>query len=273
MIVNWTKKIQQLDPERKLLPPPFVVVKVDLKQLRTELAGDHNAEHYLTAREMERFAELKHEKRKCEWLGGRISVKGAAACLLTRQEMLENIAIWHKIIIYQDAHGKPFLQVDKDFRSGKNIHISLSHSADLAVGLACTEPCGVDIQEIKNAIFRVRKHFSTEAEQNILKKLSGTIKRDEIVMLSLLWSAKEAIKKNIAISPLLYFSEIRLNSIKQSAGVGLLFHFICSRKDKLPVMDCSALASKFDNYAFAVSQVSTTEHTYGKIFHPDRFSG
>ncbi|MEA3547941.1 MAG: 4'-phosphopantetheinyl transferase superfamily protein [Thermodesulfobacteriota bacterium] len=268
MIANWTEKIYQLDPKGKILPPSFAVAKVDLKQLRTQtqLVGDHTAEQYLTAREMEKFAELKHEKRKCEWLGGRIGVKGAAACLLTRQEMLENIAIWHKMIIYQDAHGKPFLQVDKDFFSGKNGHISLSHSADLAVGLACTEPCGVDIQEIKNAVFRVRRHFSTEAEQSILKKMSDFFERDETVMLSLLWSAKEAIKKNIALSPLLYFSEIRLNSIKQSAGAGLIFYFICSRKDKLPAMDCAALAAKFDKYSFAISRVSMPEHTHGNNF-------
>ena len=259
MITNGTKKIQQFDPEPKLLPLSFAVVRVDLRQLRTRLAGDHTAEQYLTAGEMGRFAELKHEKRKCEWLGGRIGVKGAAACLLTRQDMLENIDVWHKMIIYQDAHGKPFLQIDKDFCFGKNVHISLSHSADLAVGLVCTEPCGVDIQEIKDAVFRVRRHFSTEAEQSILKKLSGSFDRDETVMLSLLWSAKEAIKKNIALSPLLYFSEIRLNSIKQSSGAGLIFHFICSRKDKLPAMDCAALAAKFDNYSFAVSHVFTPQ--------------
>ncbi len=264
MIANWTKKIHQLDRERKILSPSFVVIRVNLKQLRTQLAGNHTAEQYLAAGEIERFAKLKYKKRKCEWLGGRISVKGAAACLLMKQDMLKNMDIWHKIMIYQDVHGKPFLQMNQDFCLGKNIHISLSHSADLAVGLACTEPCGVDIQKIKNAVFRVRKHFSTETEQNILKKLSGSIGRDETIMLSLLWSAKEAIKKNIAISPLLYFSEIRLNSIKQSAGVGLIFHFICSRKDKLPAMDCAALAAKFDNYSFAVSHVSM--HTHGNNF-------
>ena len=266
MIANWTEKIQQLDPKGKLLLSSFVVVRVDLKQLRTQLVEDHTAEQYLTARELERFAELKHEKRRCEWLGGRIGVKGAAACLLTRQEILRHNDIWHKMITYQDEHGKPFLKGNKDFWFGKNIHISLSHSLDLAVGLACTEPCGVDIQEIKNAVFRVRRHFSTEAEQTIIKKLFGSFERDETVMLSLLWSAKEAIKKNIALSPLLYFSEIRLNSIKQSPGIGLVFHFICYRKGKLPAMDCVALAAKFDNYSFALSHVSMSEHTHGNNF-------
>ncbi len=266
MIANWTEKIYQLNLELKLFHPSFVVIRVDLKQLRTQFVGDHTAEQYLTARELERFAELKHEKRRCEWLGGRIGVKGAAACLLMRQETLRHNDIWHKMSTYHDEYGKPFLQVDKNFCFGKNVHISLSHSADLAVGLACTEPCGVDIQEIKNAVFRVRKHFSTEAEQNILIKLAGSFEWDETVLLSLLWSAKEAIKKNIAISPLLYFSEIRLKSIKHSAGGGLIFHFICSRKDKLPAMNCAALAAKFDNYSFAVSYVSMPDHSHGNNF-------
>lgn len=81
----------------------------------------------------------------------------------------------------KDDFGKPYL------RKGK--HVSLSHCAKYAVGIAGKKPVGIDIEEITPRVERIAKRFVHEKEWSFIQP------DKRLETLYLLWSAKEALYK------------------------------------------------------------------------------
>jgi phosphopantetheinyl transferase len=142
---------------------------------------------YLSKQEKVEFKKIQHVKRIKEWLGAR-------ATLFTLCKALD---IKCKGTI-KDDNGKPHL-------IGIPWHISISHSFPYAlVLLNKKEPCGVDIEKAKPALFHISSRFLNEIE---LKQ----IPRDP-QHLCAAWAAKEVLykihgrcklsfKKNLLLSP------------------------------------------------------------------------
>lgn len=250
-IMQWTDEIRELITDAHSPARKFSLVRVSLDQLRQQLACSSEDEWtalYLTGEEQQQYYRFRYEKRKMEWLGGRIAAKAAAGSLLQPN----GFDHWLGLAIQPNKHGRPSLVTNTSFACSAPPAVSISHSRLFAVGLAAPFVCGVDLQEMTEAVCRVRHRFCTAEERAILKQVPISRIPDTMAGLTLLWSAKEAIKKKCDLVPLLYFSEIHLQSIRQSGLDGLRMDFFCERPEKLKIR-YSVLAVCCNRYALAIS--------------------
>lgn len=195
---------------------PFVGVSVDLQAL-TVGGTDRDdslaafASQYLARGERVRFARYSNRKRREEWLGGRIAVKTAVMRLLPELSVSPND--WQSIAIDNDADGRPFVCQDEIIHGRKLPQISISHSGKTACGLAAGQPCGIDVQQVSAAILRVRERFSSVGERRIALRMDADGRMSEEHGLTMLWAAKEALRKSAVETPIPGFSQMTLVDI------------------------------------------------------------
>jgi phosphopantetheinyl transferase len=80
-----------------------------------------------------------------------------------------------------DPVGKPFL-------TGESTHISVSHSHDkLAIMCDCKAPTGVDIEQVRDKVLRIKHKF--------LNKKELKCANDNVEKLITYWACKEALYK------------------------------------------------------------------------------
>ncbi len=186
---------------------PGEKLAVSMVNIPTGLNGTEKelAELWLTDEERKQLAHFTFAKRKYEWLSGRICAKQAAISLLKTSDRFESLSA-HDFSIIANPSGRPFLNLKQfPFRSA-DIDISISHSHDIAVGLAGHGRCGIDIQFFNETLFKVRHRFCADVEAAVLDQLPA----DELVQLGLLWVAKEAIRKCFSGSRIVGFRELKL---------------------------------------------------------------
>lgn len=157
---------------------------------------------YLHADELNRWTGLHQKKRRSEWLGGRLAAKWAAAALLD-----ETAVDWQGLVIRNEEDGRPSVATEAHAVAP---FISISHSGHLAAALAANLPCGLDIQQPLAKIHTVKERFATPEEADILNAALPHHPFTETEQLTLLWAAKEAVRKMVRVSPLLGLLEIRL---------------------------------------------------------------
>ena len=176
----------------------------DLADCTPETAGQ-----YLCADELDRWTSFRMEKRRAEWLGGRMAAKWAAARLLGKTAVE-----WQTLTIRNEEDGRPYLTSETQTLPQ---HISISHSGPRAAALAANLPCGLDIQQPGANILRVKNRFALRQEEDIL---ATSLPEDfsETQRLTMLWAAKEAVRKAVRTSPLLGLLEIRLHASHGGCG-------------------------------------------------------
>ena len=145
----------------------------------------------LTARERARFDAFALERRRRDWLAGRVAAKRALRATL--RERGERVAEYRAIDIWNDVNGAPRFTIDRQPELGGQFNISISH-ADGA-GLAAvgstidSGTVGVDIETTKSVSLALVSRVLAPSE---LARLSG----DGIAPPGLvLWTAKEAAMK------------------------------------------------------------------------------
>lgn len=115
------------------------------------------------------YASFKSEVRKKQWLSYRI--------------LLKEILFPYLPIIEYDVFGKPRL---KD----SSLNLSISHSGDYsAVITSNTIRVGIDIERLKDRIYRIKDKFLTVEED---QKIGET---DRLEKLYIAWGAKESLYK------------------------------------------------------------------------------
>lgn len=182
-------------------------------------AGGGEEERWLSGREQRQLAGFALEKRRREWLAGRKAAKWAVARFWGDQER-----DWRKIEIVAGADGHP-LVVAPD--GPLPPFLSISHSGECAGAMAADLPCGLDVQQGSKKILLVRKRFVVAAEEDLLwRGLPPTMGEEQA--LTLLWAAKEAVRKMAWPPPLPFFSEIRLVAVA-GEGEAALFSFALAR--------------------------------------------
>jgi phosphopantetheinyl transferase len=172
---------------------PIVKIKhindnVTFGMWKIEEKEDYLQQHvYLSKQERAEYKKIQHVKRKKEWLSAR-------AVLL---EVCKSLKIKYKGTV-KDENNKPHLK-------GLPWHISISHSFPYAIALINKkEPCGVDIEKAKPALFHVSKRFLSDRELHEIPRNPGN--------LCAAWAAKEVLfkiygrqkvsfKENLLLSP------------------------------------------------------------------------
>jgi holo-[acyl-carrier protein] synthase len=214
--------ILRSNPGLKISPE---LVLINLEKLQRQLtSNDLDPAAYLAPRELTTYLQFKYQKRQVEWLGGRLAAKQAV--LRAKGQELAGPAM-REWPICADEHGRPF------FKSLGNNQpsLSISHSHGLALAMTVNERnCGLDLQKISEATIRVKEKFCTRTEERIITSLDlpdkaelGRLSAQTKLMplrynnpatgLTLLWSAKEALRKARGGHPLTGFTAMQLTEV------------------------------------------------------------
>lgn len=140
----------------------------------------------LSPRERAIFAALRLEKRRRDWLAGRVAAKRAAQRLLggplAAVEILAEAA--------GERSGAPRLHLEGVLQ--EHLHVSLSHAGDLAAATVSERPVGLDVEEITARSASFEAIAFSPAERLALGELSGQARAEAV---TLRWCAKEAHAK------------------------------------------------------------------------------
>ncbi|MDD5759337.1 MAG: 4'-phosphopantetheinyl transferase superfamily protein [Desulfobulbaceae bacterium] len=244
----------ELDSYRQLFlgnEAQFALSFINLTQLSTVLLESHLAATYLTNSEQERLATFTFAKRHREWLGGRLTAKKAAMKLLNNGPC--PASSYQELSVESHESGRPFLLGSAN-TNALLPEISISHSGNYAGALAVSgHACGLDLQQVSPKVIAIRERFASPPELALLLAKGDSL--GEAQALTLLWSAKESLRKAVNCAPLLGFTEITLLKLQKTAHAGLIGHFSCPRLD-------STLRTVFfllhEDYACAITVISAS---------------
>lgn len=207
------------------------MVLINLATLQNQLAaGDLDPARYLADPELTTYRQFKYKKRQIEWLGGRLAAKRAYFRLTGRPQTPAAMREWP---IRTDEHGKPFFLTPASDQTG----LSISHSHGLALALTVRQRrCGVDLQKISPATIRVREKFCSQAEEQRLPALALPARATaRAAGLTLLWAAKEALRKARGGHPLTGFIAMELTaSVCPNDGSWLFTLQVNGEKHQIP---------------------------------------
>lgn len=194
---------------------------LDLEHLATLIRNGKEksiCEQWLHPGEQEKLQALRYEKRHLEWLGGRLCAKEVSLRYLHDNRRSATMRANH-LQIMTAASGRPFVGprgLSKDLLP----HISISHSRRYALAVAASAPCGVDIQAEGETVVRVRDRFCSGEEQERLEHALHQLQPS--ARLTLLWAAKEAVKKGGAFERMPGFLDLTLTNIQTTVRDSLL---------------------------------------------------
>lgn len=137
---------------------------------------------YLHPDERKYYETLKFEKRIRSYLIGRLTAKQAVAAL-TGETDLTRISIQSGI----------FTQPIVNLVDNQNIKVSITHCDDFGAAVAFPEahPLGIDLEKIYRDKTEVLERQMTQTEKELIQKQPYSYE----TMLTLLWTAKEALSK------------------------------------------------------------------------------
>ncbi|MEA2114107.1 MAG: 4'-phosphopantetheinyl transferase superfamily protein [Thermodesulfobacteriota bacterium] len=220
------------------------IALLDLDQVEDSLKQRDSRlpKQVLSEPELSYFKRFGYPKRRREWLGGRIAAK-AAMLELHKPDRLH--ARLQQLSILPDDHGRPIAD------TMKNISISISHSDQFAVGLAVKgRACGIDLQQISSKLPGLTDRFASAHELTILAKLP--VLGDQTTRLTMLWAAKEALKKSLLHDQPAIFSGIELQRI--TIIQDYLYRFHCTVDGH-----CEQTTMTYDFSPYILS-LTTTDH-------------
>ncbi len=223
-------------PSASILPLPDI-----------EDAEAIHVERWLHPDESQKLATFTFEKRHREWLGGRICAKQSLGVFSRRTLSTAIVIPEHtQYTIQSEDSGRPyFASINRlDFIFPE---LSISHSNDFAAAMSSASPCGIDIQFSAKNLDRVRERFCSEPEGELLEQELD--KSSNLSRLTLLWSAKEAVKKMLSPGGIPGFQELHLRRIEQRNDTDMIFTF--SRNSETTSIK-TAVSMIHDDYAVAI---------------------
>jgi phosphopantetheinyl transferase len=162
------------------------------------------------------------EKRRIEWLGGRIAAKFVTARIFEQAKgEKDNILHFPDIIVSAAKNGRPFLSTGGHIYlpGGDTPDISISHSGSIAAAMATWNGfCGIDIQKITPRVIKVQERFCIPSEMLILQASFPCRPQMSATVLTKLWAAKEALRKASNKEPLPGFLEMQLLEIQEASS-------------------------------------------------------
>jgi 4'-phosphopantetheinyl transferase EntD len=190
-------------------PTPCLAL-IDLTVLAERMASPGTGQapsSLLSPVEQSRYAGFAYPKRQREWLGGRLVCKFA----LLRLAVPPVRITMPDLSILPAANGAPLLSCPS-LPTWSLPAISISHSDRYAVAMAVwSRSCGIDLQKTTPQILRVADRFAEPAEMELLRKALPDLA--ETQRLTLLWSAKEALKKGVRRDQPALFQGVTLVSV------------------------------------------------------------
>jgi 4'-phosphopantetheinyl transferase len=151
----------------------------------------------LSPAEQARFAGLKTEKRRCDWLLGRWTSKRLVQAVI--QEGTGNTVPFEALSIGNDTTGAPIINYQLPLTNYPSLNLSISHShgrAFCAVATAALGAIGADMERIEPRAAGFVEDYFTAAEIERVRQAPAA-RRDALV--TAVWSAKEAALKALGL--------------------------------------------------------------------------
>ena len=212
----------------------------------------------LHANEIVRLGNYRLNKRRTEFLTGRISAKMALKNFWASEGLGLPAPLCH-IEITNDATGRPIVCPDclKDLPAPE---ISITHGGEYAASLVAESPCGIDVQQQRDNLLRVREKYCSLAELQLLAELLPDMA--PLSRLLLLWTAKEAAKKALSYRQMPGFLELELMPPTQSLPECHSFTLAVRVRDNVRLPEfVTVLATTFADYGLAIC-ILTKEQFY-----------
>lgn len=172
---------------------------------------------YLTEQEKSQLDTYTFEKRRQEWLLGRICAKQSVLDLLSNASGSDQLTPLD-IAIEVAPSGRPFVKPGPIGSTLPIPDISISHSNRKIIALAANGHCGIDIQVITETLFKVQSRFCSAQENSLLH----TAIDDDLVQLGLLWVAKEAVRKCFGSFRTIGFMAMELTEVNHTESCSFL---------------------------------------------------
>jgi 4'-phosphopantetheinyl transferase len=213
------------------------------KQSRLTLTDLAETEHAV-------LGSFKLPKRRAQWLTGRLCAKEAIIGYCRKYLPHIQSPPGNALQIRNTSTGRPELRKNHLPAELQQLDISISHSGDYAAALVSDSVCGIDIQERSDTLGRVRDRFCSREEGCLLDlHIPGL---DHLGRLSMLWAAKEAVKKAFSSDGMPGFLDFMLTGIKVAGVAGFVMHFSQANHPFLMRMPLQVAVTFFDDYALAV---------------------
>lgn len=205
------------------------------------------ASQWLSETEYSQLNRFSFDKRRSEWLSGRICAKQAVLDYLGRGKSDLDP---RKVRIEANPSGRPFLNISGLPATARDVDISISHSHGKAVAIAGNGLCGVDIQYLSETLFKVKDRYCTDIETALLDVTSI----EELAQLGLLWVAKEAVRKSLSGIALTGFLEIHLEGLRMEQN----YHILNFKLEKpfSSLGTVSVTTNLNESFALAVSTIA-----------------
>lgn len=142
-----------------------------------EVIGSENIPSFLSDTDRVHASTIKSLNYRSQWIAVRM--------------LLKEILPEAEGITY-DEKGKPFLL-------NSDLHISLSHTADLVAICISDKPCGIDLEILGEKVLRIKDRFMNDSE--------ATFATDPLSM-HIIWGVKECVFKHWGKGNVEFKSEI-----------------------------------------------------------------
>ena len=222
-VVTDIQEAGKIYSHSETVPLQFCQTLVKLDDLEEALQNEHTYRYLISLLSLEEkklFSIFTYPKRRREWLGGRLAAKSAVLQLLQIDSTIKSLP---ELSILPKENGSPQLSSSL-FDEDKLPALSISHSNRFAVAMATkATSCGIDIQKISEKTERVADRFSEPDELLLLQNHTPLLNTQE--RLTLLWSAKEALKKALLHDQPVIFQGVVLHSMNVNQHYTLHLHF------------------------------------------------
>ncbi|HUW63507.1 MAG TPA: 4'-phosphopantetheinyl transferase superfamily protein [Spirochaetia bacterium] len=205
----------------------------------------------LHGEERQYFDTLGSQKRKKSYLIGRYSAK-TAICRLTNENNFQNISIRQGI----------FNQPVNTCLFNHNTQVSITHSNDIGASIAFPEevPMGIDVEMVDPETISVLASQATDHEKFILKDLPFPY----LNMLTLLWTAKEALSKALKVGLMASYHTFEIEKMETQSS-----HITCHFKH---MRQYKTISFNLNSYICSIAYPGQTDISFDtaavqKVFH------
>lgn len=187
---------------------------------------------FFSKKELSEYETISMEKRKHEYLTGRICAKHATIKLVKKTNNAPPTI--SDITISNHESGRPYIEASAFLNS---TDVSISHSGDFAGAVACNTSCGMDIQEHTPSLHKVLSKYRSYQEKSLLQKINS--KSEETGKMAQLWCAKEAMRKAASEQRLFGFLEfVLVNVTNLEKNINLLSFLVNANDGKNMQLHC-----------------------------------
>ena len=243
---EFLKFIGELKPDSRTTAVMYTIAEISAMD-----EDEHQLRTWLAEEELEKLSSLRFAKRRNEWLAGRICAKQAIT-LHTKVDVQPN-----DFAIRNKEGGRPYVSNLGPTTLQKAMDISISHSKGYAIALLSSHYCGIDIQEPKASLFKVKERFCTADEEALLTSqptFSDGPVLTEMQRLNLLWAGKEAVRKAKSHDYLPEFLRMEMMDLCYQGGSCYQMHF------RLRGEDINIIAIHDQQYAMACCLLGVCSH-------------